>query len=249
MPDTALTVVKTPVAAQISGNPLAAFTDPEVRGYLMEVAESLATATIIPANFQRKPADCFLALHIAARMGADPIVVMQNLYVIQGKPGWNASFAIAQANASGVFSDRITYQEHGKGDDLRVRASATLASTGEVVHSITVSMVMAKAEGWAKNKKYQTMPELMLRYRAATFLIRQFCPEVLLGMSTAEEVADVAAAEATPREPIGAGMAGLGAALAHDGGAETDDPQRWEPPAFDPESGEILDNPPLPDDE
>ena len=35
-------------------------------------------------------------------------------------------------------------------------------------------MKMARQEGWTKNSKYQSMPELMLRNRAATFFGRQY---------------------------------------------------------------------------
>jgi hypothetical protein len=38
------------------------------------------------------------------------------------------------------------------------------------------------------------MPELMLRYRSAAFLVRLYAPEVMLGVPTIEEVEDVAAA-------------------------------------------------------
>jgi hypothetical protein len=51
---------------------------------------------------------------------------------------------------------------------------------------------MAKAEGWStKNgSKWKTMPDLMLRYRSATFLIRCTAPEIGLGLQTAEEIHD-----------------------------------------------------------
>jgi hypothetical protein len=52
----------------------------------------------------------------------------------------------------------------------------------------------AIAEGWTKNAKYRTLPELMLRYRAATLLIRTHVPEVLNGMHMVEEIEDVAIA-------------------------------------------------------
>ena len=58
---------------------------------------------------------------------------------------------------------------------------------------------MAKAEGWWSKKdrngnetsKWQTMPELMLRYRAATFLIRSVAPDIALGFPTTEEAIDI----------------------------------------------------------
>ena len=52
-------------------------------------------------------------------------------------------------------------------------------------------MRMARQEGWTKNSKYQSMPELMLRNRAATFFGRQYIPDLLLGVQTSEEVVDI----------------------------------------------------------
>jgi hypothetical protein len=61
---------------------------------------------------------------------------------------------------------------------------------------------MAKAEGWLTRagSKWQSMPELMIRYRAASFFGRLYCPDILNGMYTADEVADFAPPE--PRAPV-----------------------------------------------
>jgi hypothetical protein len=98
------------------------------------------------------------------------------------------------ANKSGVFKGPIHFEEKGSGDGLAVTAYAIVRETGERVE-FTASMAMAKAEGWTKNPKYKTMGGYMLRLRSATLLIRTTCPEVLLGMQTAEEVEDVNAAK------------------------------------------------------
>ena len=50
---------------------------------------------------------------------------------------------------------------------------------------------MAKAEGWTKNSKWRTMPQLMLNYRAASFFGRQHVADLLLGVQTEEEVVDI----------------------------------------------------------
>jgi hypothetical protein len=57
---------------------------------------------------------------------------------------------------------------------------------------------MAKAEGWTRNAKYQTMPEHMLRWRSATMLIRLFAPEVMLGIPAADELEDITPLRAGP---------------------------------------------------
>jgi hypothetical protein len=75
---------------------------------------------------------------------------------------------------------------------------ATDKATGEVLEGPTVSLEMAKAEGWLTKtgSKWVTMPELMLKYRAAAFFGRLYAPEVLMGMQTSEEVIDI-----TPMQP------------------------------------------------
>ena len=55
-----------------------------------------------------------------------------------------------------------------------------------------MDMEMAKAEGWlSKNgSKWKTMPQLMLRYRAASFFSSLNCPELTMGLYTKEEMQD-----------------------------------------------------------
>jgi len=54
-------------------------------------------------------------------------------------------------------------------------------------------MAMAEAEGWSTKpgSKWKTMPELMLRYRAAAFFARIYAPDITLGMQTSEESMDI----------------------------------------------------------
>jgi hypothetical protein len=155
---------------------------------MFQIAQTFADAEFIPAHFRKKPADCFVALHMAQNMGEDPLIIMQNMCVIKGTPGWKAQYMIARAANCGVFSGGIAWDIEGEGQDLKVTAKATLAKTGEVVKSPVVDFKMAHGEKWTVNEKYKTMPELMFRYRSAAFLIRLFAPQVMLGYQTIEEV-------------------------------------------------------------
>lgn len=150
-------------------------------------ATVFANSQLVPPHLRGKVADCVIALNIAERLGEDPLTIMQSIYVVSGKAGWSSSYMIARINQSGSIKGRITWDVVGKGKDLEVTAKATLADTGEVV-TATASMQMAMAEGWTSNKKYSSMPDLMLRYRSASMLQRLYFPEVMLGMRTAEEL-------------------------------------------------------------
>lgn len=157
-------------------------------------ASIMSKSDIIPIHYRNKPENCFIAINSAIRMNIDPMLAMQNTFVVSGKLGMNTSFAISLLNQSGVIKGSIKYAISGTGDNLEVTASARLAKTDEEI-STSVSMKMAIAEGWTRNNKYKTMPEHMLKYRAATFLIRLHFPEVLNGLHTVEELEDVKASE------------------------------------------------------
>ena len=157
-----------------------------------KVAEQLAKSKLIPQNFQNNPPDCIIAMEMAQRIGASIFSVMQSLYIVHGRPGWSAQFIIAALNSCGRFSP-LRFDIIGEGDERTCTAWALEKGTDEKLSGPPVSIGMAKAEGWySKNgSKWQTMPELMLRYRAATFFGRLYAPDVLMGMRTAEELADI----------------------------------------------------------
>jgi hypothetical protein len=194
--------------AQQPGRPQPEITSPEGQKFalMQRQAALFASSPLVPQHLrtgtpQQAMANCYIAMTIADRMGEDRMTVMQNIHIVHGTAGFKAQYMIARANASGKFKGPIDWEIVGKGKDLSVTAFATLANTGRRVE-ITVDMAMAEAEGWTKNTKYKTMPEIMLRYRSATFLVRMYAPEVMLGYQTADEAEDLSAAALPIAEPL-----------------------------------------------
>ena len=159
------------------------------------IAKSLASSTLVPQQFQGQQgyANCLVALEIAGRMNLSPLQVMQNLHIIHGRPSWSSQFIIALINGCGRF-EPLQYRVTGKGDDLACQCVAKQISTGADLEGPTVTMTMAKAEGWAtkSGSKWRTMPDLMIRYRAAAMWGRLYIPDLLVGIShSQEEVMDI----------------------------------------------------------
>lgn len=163
-------------------------------------ARMFALSPLVPEHLRKGDqetaiANCYIALKLAEVMGEAPLVVMQNIHVVKGKAGFAAQYMIARANNSGIFRGRIDWRiDRSDPKNLSITAWATLRETGDEV-SFTCDMAMAQAEGWTSNPKYKSMPELMLRYRSATFLVRLYAPDVMLGYQTVEEVSDMGAVE------------------------------------------------------
>jgi hypothetical protein len=170
---------------------------------LWRLATVYSNSKLVPDHFRNSPNDCFIALQMAMRCRVDPFAFLQSCYTVHGKPGVEAKLAIAILNASGQIRGRIKYKLEGTGDKRRCTASAIVAETGDEV-SHTVSMEQAVAEGWTKKNgsKWLTLPDLMLRYRSAIFLIRTTFPEVLMGLLAIDELQDIDGSTVQPMERV-----------------------------------------------
>ena len=177
--------------------PVTVWTDKKQFDQLLRAANMLSQTSIIPATYQGKPQDCFVALEMATRMGVSPLVVMQNMYVVKGKPAWAGQACTMFINSCGKFTQVKHVYTGEKGTDSRgCYVTATRISDGVQVNGVEVTIAMAKAEGWTVDprpsipSKWKTMPELMLAYRASAFFARVHCPEALMGVQLADEIYD-----------------------------------------------------------
>lgn len=207
--------------------------------FLQRTAKAFSNSTMVPTSYQAmvtkgygdratvepNPAalsNCMIALDMSQRMNANPLMIMQNLHIIEGRPSWSSQFIIAAINNCGKFSplrfdlqwlDEIdaTYSTFDwedrkkveKKHKVRIKNARCVAwaiekATGERLESAPVTMEMAVNEGWfGKNgSKWKSMPDLMMRYRSAAFFGRIYAPELLMGLPTAEEMHDVFSVEA-----------------------------------------------------
>lgn len=158
-----------------------------------KLAAYVATASNIPEQYRGKPADCMIAIDMADRMGVSAMFVFQNMYVVKGKPSWSGQACKALIDNCGKFRNarHVYFGKEGTAE-RGCYIEAERADSGEKVQGVKVTMAMAQAEGWTNNKKWINMPDLMLGYRAATFFARLHCPELLMGLQTADEVEDIA---------------------------------------------------------
>ena len=153
---------------------------------LYKLAQTFSASNLVPSQYHGKPEDCMIALNMAQRSGMEPIFVMQNMYVVKGHPSWSGQACIAMLRNCGLFRDvRPVYNA----EKTACHFEAVDVKSGQKVVGTTITLEMAAKEGWGA--KWKTMPDQMFRYRAAAFFARTFCPDVLMGLQTVEEVKDV----------------------------------------------------------
>jgi hypothetical protein len=171
------------------------FADKAVFEHSQRVAKMMMTSSLVPKDYQNNIPNIMIALEMANRIGASPLMVMQNLNIIQGRPSWSSQFIISALNSCKRFSP-LRFKMDGEGDEYGCTAWAKDQS-GETLEGPKVTWKMATAEGWTTKggSKWKTMPELMFRYRAAAFFGRLYAPDVLMGMGDVGEAEDIHNAE------------------------------------------------------
>ena len=158
-----------------------------------QMAKALASSTVVPREYQGNFSNGLVAIEIAQRLRTSPLMVMQNLNVIQGRPSWSAQFLIAMVNGSGKYDMELQFDEKQDKNGKPFSCQCWTERKGRKVTGIVVDMDMANAEGWVQKNgsKWKTMPQVMLRYRAASFFARMNCPELTLGYYPAPTIEDM----------------------------------------------------------
>ena len=173
---------------------------------LQRTARVLSESALVPQQYQGKLADCMIALDIAHRLGINYLQYMQNSYVVHGRPGIEAKLVIALINNSGQFTNRLNWEFFGTpgSKDYGCTCYTYDKATGERLES-KCTMDMVHKEGWwtkyskktgqKEPTKWQTMTDQIFRYRTATFFGRTYCPEIIMGFQTTDELHDIVDAE------------------------------------------------------
>lgn len=145
---------------------------------MQRMAKMYTESTIVPETYKGNTGNCVIALDMAMRMNANPLMIMQNLYVVKGNPSWSSKFLIATINMSGKYSS-LRYRKRVLGkvgkvkyndtvwdnasrkntivvkefdgsdvDNIECVAYATELSTGETLESDPITIETAIKEGW-----------------------------------------------------------------------------------------------------
>lgn len=85
--------------------------DPEQFATMQRVSRMYASSDLVPDNYRitspesepKAIGNCMIAMDIAIRIGASPLMVMQNMVPIYGRPSWSSKFLIATINACGRY--------------------------------------------------------------------------------------------------------------------------------------------------
>lgn len=183
-------VVKEPTQ---NPNAVTMWNDAKLYNQSLSMAQTLSKSEIIPQSYKGKPADCLIAIDIANRLGLSPAIVMQNSQCVRGNFTWKGSACKAMIDGCGRYQKTRYVYVGEEGKDSYGCYLEAIDNDGEIIKGVPVTIAMAKKEGWYNKdgSKWQTMSDLMLKYRAAAFFMRTECASIAMGFLTKEEVEDI----------------------------------------------------------
>ena len=126
----------------------------------------------------------------------DPWTLMQEMYIISGKPMMSGKLATAILNHS--LADPLRPEYSGDGEDREI--VLTGRPEGEI-KPLSVRLKVKDAK--TNNEQWKKNPDQMLMYAGARMWGRRYTPDILLGiLFDDEEVPGINPMPATPRTPI-----------------------------------------------
>lgn len=145
--------------------------DPRATPEQKEVARQTAIANATAAVLQ------------GITLGLDPMTALQQIYIVNGRPGMYAKMMVALVQSHGheVWDEDVS--------DTRAVVAGRRKGTDHIVR-ITITMDQARKAGWTRNDAYTKTPQDMLWSRAAGRVCDRIASDVLKGVASVEQVQD-----------------------------------------------------------
>lgn len=152
----------------------------------MRYSQAIADAGIVPDAFKRQPANILVAQEIAKSLGESVWVTMSEMSIISGRPSFSAKFMRSRVRQAG-------HRLRESFDPTTGTATAIIIRSDDPEFEHKAEWNKKKAENhqlWNKGH-WKKNPELMLKNRALSEVVREACYEVMGGVAyTPDEIQD-----------------------------------------------------------
>jgi hypothetical protein len=155
---------------------------PQSLAEIEHLANIMASAKLVPQWFQKSPGDCMLVIRLAMVWDMDPFLLAQECFSINGKLMPSGKLAAAVINTRGKLAERLNYEYTGEGESRIITVIGRLASESKP-RQVEVKYKDAKTA----NEQWKKQPDQQLMYAGARTWGRRHVPELMLGVTFAEE--------------------------------------------------------------
>ncbi len=167
-------------------------------GQLTSFAELMAqSAVTVPKHLAGKPADCMAIVMQAMQWGMNPYAVAQKTHLVNGVLGYEAQLVNAVISSSSAIVGRFHYEYGGDWEKIAghkdardesglfIRVGAVLRGEADITWGESIYL----ADITTRNSPlWKTAPKQQIAYLAVKYWARLYCPEVILGVYSPDEV-------------------------------------------------------------
>lgn len=166
----------------------------DVMASLYKVAEMMASSVVtVPKHLQQSPGDCMAIAMQSMQWGMNPYAVAQKTHLVNGNLGYEAQLVNAVVSSSRAIKGRFHYEfQNWQGENGMVRVGAVLAGETDVTWGEWLDTKLVKTKN---SPLWRTAPKQQAAYLAVKMWARLYCPEVILGVYTADEFEDAPASK------------------------------------------------------
>lgn len=161
---------------------------PASHGEAMEMAKIISESDFAPKDYRGKPANVLIAVQMGLDVGLKPMQAIQSIAIINGKPAVYGDAALALAMASGLVEQFRESEEGGTATCVVKRKGLDPVTHTFGLDDAKTAGLLGKAGPWTN------YPKRMRQMRARGYALRDAFPDVLMGLSIAEEVQDIGTA-------------------------------------------------------
>lgn len=152
------------------------------------LAKAVCMARMAPKGLDT-PEACMIAIMHGLEIGLTPLMALQRIAVVNGRPTLWGDGAMALVRASGLC-EYIRETMQGEGDNrVAICEAKRKGEPAAIVRTFRVSDAR-KAGLWGKAGPWQQYPDRMLQMRARAFALRDGFADALGGMYLREEMDD-----------------------------------------------------------
>ncbi len=174
--------------------------NPDIMGQISKVASLMSSGIhTIPEHLQNSESDCFAIAMQAMQWGMNPFSVAQKTHLVKGTLGYEAQLVNAVISSSKAIKGRFKYEYSG--DWMKQNSPDAAVRVGAILHdedSITWGEWLFIGNVTTKNSPlWKTAPKQQAAYLAVKYWARMYCPEVLMGVYSHDELETI-----TPDSPI-----------------------------------------------
>lgn len=160
-----------------------------------------------PKHLQGNEGDCMAIVMQAMQWGMNPYAVAQKTHLVNGTLGYEAQLVNAVITARAPVKERLHFEWYGdwskvngkddKSPTLGVKVSATLR--GENAPRV-IDISMAQVGTVRNSPLWAADPRQQIAYLATKRWARLYCPDVILGVYTPDEVVEREELDITPAQ-------------------------------------------------